>query len=85
MMANNEIGTVEPIEELARIAHAHGALIHTDVNCQGSRVSAAERLQTIPEIHPELYQQRLHPAQAEESHDDHNQVPVYQPLFYGIC
>ena len=30
MMANNEIGTVEPIEELARIAHAHGALIHTD-------------------------------------------------------
>ena len=30
MMANNEIGTVEPIEELASIAHAHGALIHTD-------------------------------------------------------
>lgn len=30
MMVNNEIGTVEPIEELARIAHAHGALIHTD-------------------------------------------------------
>ncbi len=30
MMANNEIGTIEPIEELARIAHTHGALFHTD-------------------------------------------------------
>ena len=30
MMANNEIGTIEPIKELAAIAHAHGALFHTD-------------------------------------------------------
>jgi cysteine desulfurase len=30
MMANNEIGTIEPIEELAKIAKAHGALFHTD-------------------------------------------------------
>ena len=30
MHANNEIGTVQPIAELARIAHEHGALIHTD-------------------------------------------------------
>lgn len=30
MMANNEIGTIEPIEEIARIAHAHGVLMHTD-------------------------------------------------------
>ena len=30
MTANNEIGTIEPIEELAAIAHAHGALFHTD-------------------------------------------------------
>ena len=30
MMANNEIGTVQPIEELGTIAHAHGALMHTD-------------------------------------------------------
>lgn len=30
MLANNEIGTIEPIAELARIAHAHGALFHTD-------------------------------------------------------
>ncbi len=30
MMANNEIGTVQPIEKLARIAKAHGALFHTD-------------------------------------------------------
>jgi len=30
MHANNEIGTVQPIAELASIAHAHGALMHTD-------------------------------------------------------
>ena len=30
MMANNEIGTIEPIAEIARIARAHGVLMHTD-------------------------------------------------------
>ncbi len=30
MMANNEIGTIEPIKEIARIAHEHGALMFTD-------------------------------------------------------
>lgn len=30
MMANNEIGTVEPVAELSRIAHEHGAVFHTD-------------------------------------------------------
>ena len=30
MMANNEIGTIEPIAEIARVAHEHGVLMHTD-------------------------------------------------------
>jgi len=30
MHANNEIGTIQPIAELAAIAHEHGALFHTD-------------------------------------------------------
>ena len=30
MHANNEIGTIQPVAELARIAHEHGALVHTD-------------------------------------------------------
>jgi cysteine desulfurase len=30
MHANNEIGTIQPIRELARIAHQGGALFHTD-------------------------------------------------------
>lgn len=30
MMANNEVGTIEPIAELARVAHVRGALFHTD-------------------------------------------------------
>ena len=30
MTANNEIGTIQPIEEIARMAHTKGALLHTD-------------------------------------------------------
>jgi cysteine desulfurase len=30
MHANNEIGTIQPIEEIVRIAHDKGALVHTD-------------------------------------------------------
>lgn len=30
MLANNEIGTIEPVVELAEIAHQAGALFHTD-------------------------------------------------------
>lgn len=30
MFANNEIGSVQPIKKLCAVAHAHGALFHTD-------------------------------------------------------
>lgn len=30
MSANNEIGTIQPIEEIAKLAHAHNILFHTD-------------------------------------------------------
>ena len=30
MFSNNEIGTIEPIQELAEIAHSFGAVFHTD-------------------------------------------------------
>lgn len=30
MMVNNEVGTIEPIKEIAEIAHNHGILLHTD-------------------------------------------------------
>lgn len=30
MLANNEIGVIEPIEQLVKIAHAHGVAFHTD-------------------------------------------------------
>jgi cysteine desulfurase len=30
MHANNEVGTIEPIDEVAAIAHEHGVLVHTD-------------------------------------------------------
>lgn len=30
MLANNEIGTIEPVSELAAVAHSYGAYFHTD-------------------------------------------------------
>jgi cysteine desulfurase len=30
MLANNEIGTIQPIEEVARVAHHYGVPVHTD-------------------------------------------------------
>ena len=30
MAANNEIGVLQPLEEIAKLAHARGALLHTD-------------------------------------------------------
>jgi cysteine desulfurase len=30
MWANNEVGTVQPVRELARVAHEHGIPLHTD-------------------------------------------------------
>lgn len=30
MLANNEIGTINPIKEISRICHDHGVLMHTD-------------------------------------------------------
>jgi cysteine desulfurase len=32
MVANNETGTLQPIAEIAAIAHQHGALMHTDAS-----------------------------------------------------
>ncbi len=30
MYVNNEVGTIEPIPQLAALAHEHGILFHTD-------------------------------------------------------
>lgn len=35
MYANNEIGTIQPIKEIAKIVHAKNKLLHTDA-CQGA-------------------------------------------------
>ena len=40
MHANNEVGTIEPIAELAAIAHRHGALMHTDAAQSTGKIPA---------------------------------------------
>ena len=38
MHVNNEIGTIQPIAELARLTHEHGALFHTDAVQSGGKL-----------------------------------------------
>ena len=45
MHANNEVGTLQPIAEISRIARAHGVLLHTD---------AAQSVGKIPTLVDEL-------------------------------
>jgi cysteine desulfurase len=43
MHANNEIGTIQPVAELAGIAHAHGALFHTDAVQSAGKIPVSVR------------------------------------------
>jgi cysteine desulfurase len=43
MHANNEIGTIQPIAELAAIAHARGALMHTDAVQSAGKIAVDAR------------------------------------------
>jgi cysteine desulfurase len=43
MHANNEIGTIQPVAELATIAHAHGALFHTDAVQTAGKIPVSAR------------------------------------------
>lgn len=38
MLANNEVGTLQPVERMAPLARAHGALLHTDAVQAAGRV-----------------------------------------------
>jgi cysteine desulfurase len=39
MYANNEVGTIQPIAELAEVAHRHGVYLHTDAVQAGGALS----------------------------------------------
>ncbi|BBK36811.1 cysteine desulfurase [Allostella sp. ATCC 35155] len=38
MLANNETGTIQPLAEIVRLAHAEGALVHTDATQAAGRI-----------------------------------------------
>lgn len=45
MLANNEIGTIQPIEQVVKIAKKHGILVHTDaVQCLGKMSVDVQKL-----------------------------------------
>lgn len=55
MHANNEIGAVQPIRELAGIAHRHGALFHTDAVQSTGKISV-----TVNELDVDLLSLSAH-------------------------
>jgi cysteine desulfurase len=49
MHANNEVGTIQPIAEIAALAHSHGALVHTDAAQSPGKISVS-----VNELHVDL-------------------------------
>ena len=43
MLANNETGVIQPVAEIAAIAHAHGALFHCDAVQAAGKIAARRR------------------------------------------
>src|SRR5262245_25204502 len=43
MHANNEVGTIQPIREIAALAHEHGALMHTDAAQSTAKIAVDVR------------------------------------------
>lgn len=43
MHANNEIGTIQPIAEIAAVAHEHGAVMHTDAVQSAGKIAVDVR------------------------------------------
>jgi cysteine desulfurase len=43
MHANNEVGTVQPVAEIAALAHARGALVHTDAVQSAGKIPLSVR------------------------------------------
>ena len=43
MHANNEVGTIQPIEEIARIAHEAGVLVHSDAAQSAGKIGFSVR------------------------------------------
>ena len=43
MHANNEVGTLQPIREIASLAHEHGALVHTDAAQSAGKIEVKVR------------------------------------------
>ena len=41
MHANNEVGTLQPIAEIARIARERGVLVHSDAAQAGGKIPVA--------------------------------------------
>jgi cysteine desulfurase len=55
MFANNEIGVIQPIKEIAAIAHKHGALFHTDATQAVGKVNT-----DVNEFHIDLLSMSAH-------------------------
>jgi cysteine desulfurase len=80
MTANNVVGTVQPIAELARIAHEHGALFHTDAVQAVGKLPIDIQRDSIDLL--SLSSHKLHGPKGVGALIVREAIP-FQPLIYG--
>ncbi len=80
MAANNVVGTLQPITELSRITHEHGALFHTDAVQAVGKIPL--NLQTQPIDLLSLSAHKLHGPKGVGALVVRNGVPL-NPLVHG--
>jgi cysteine desulfurase len=80
MTANNVVGTLQPIAELARIAHEHGALFHTDAVQTVGKLPMDIRRDSIDLL--SLSSHKLYGPKGVGALIVRDRVP-FQPLIYG--
>ena len=80
MHANNEIGTIQPIRELASIAHEHDALFHTDAVQSAGKVPLDVEYAAVDLL--SLSSHKLHGPKGVGALYVRDGTPI-QPVVYG--
>jgi cysteine desulfurase len=81
MLANNEVGVLQPIAEIARIVHAAGALLHTDASQAAGKITLDARALGVDLL--SLTAHKMYGPKGVGALYVHPNVGTLEPLLHG--